>query len=118
MVNLVPELELIIGEQPAVPSFAQTRNGGSSSCCAIHRDFRAPEHPLTLFLDDLQWLDAATLDCSRRVHSVGSAAPDADRCVSRQRVSAAIRDVEARDDTERGTPCRKSSSRPSPMKTC
>ena len=24
--------------------------------------FAKPEHPLALFLDDLQWLDAATLD--------------------------------------------------------
>lgn len=24
--------------------------------------FARPEHPLALFLDDLQWLDAATLD--------------------------------------------------------
>jgi len=29
---------------------------------AIHRGFRSTEHPLALFLDDLQWLDAATLD--------------------------------------------------------
>ena len=26
------------------------------------RVFARPEHPLALFLDDLQWLDAATLD--------------------------------------------------------
>jgi hypothetical protein len=28
----------------------------------IARLFARPEHPLALFLDDLQWLDAATLD--------------------------------------------------------
>jgi hypothetical protein len=28
----------------------------------VHRGFARPEHPLALFLDDLQWLDAATLD--------------------------------------------------------
>src|SRR5260370_3059844 len=29
--------------------------------------FARPEHPLTLFLDDLQWLDAATLDLLERL---------------------------------------------------
>ena len=64
IVDLVPELKLIIGEQPPVPEVppqdAQRR---------FHLVFRRfisvfarPEHPLALFLDDLQWLDAATLD--------------------------------------------------------
>ena len=29
---------------------------------SIRQRIRTPEHPLALFLDDLQWLDAATLD--------------------------------------------------------
>jgi PAS domain S-box-containing protein len=64
LVDLVPELKLIIGEQPAIaalpPQEAKIRS---------HLTFRRflgvfarPEHPLALFLDDLQWLDAATLD--------------------------------------------------------
>jgi PAS domain S-box-containing protein len=64
MVNLVPELKLIIGEQPAVlelpPQDAQRRFQ------LVFRRFigvfARPEHPLALFLDDLQWLDGATLD--------------------------------------------------------
>jgi predicted ATPase len=64
MVDLVPELKLIIGEQPPVlelpPQQAQSRFQ------LVFRRFIAvfarPEHPLALFLDDLQWLDAATLD--------------------------------------------------------
>jgi predicted ATPase len=63
-VDLVPELKLIIGEQPPVaalpPQEAKTR-----SHLAFRRFlgvFARPEHPLALFLDDLQWLDAATLD--------------------------------------------------------
>jgi predicted ATPase len=64
LVDLVPELKLILGEQPAVPDLplqdAQTRFR-----LLIRRFisvFAQPEHPLTLFLDDLQWADAATLD--------------------------------------------------------
>jgi PAS domain S-box-containing protein len=64
IVNLVPELELVIGKQPPVadlpPQDAQNRFQ------MVFRRFLAvfarPEHPLALFLDDLQWLDAATLD--------------------------------------------------------
>ncbi|MDB5042466.1 MAG: histidine kinase [Candidatus Eremiobacteraeota bacterium] len=63
IVNLIPELELVIEKQPLVadlpPQDAQRR---------FQRVFRQflgvfarPEHPLALFLDDLQWLDAATL---------------------------------------------------------
>src|SRR6202790_4419456 len=64
IVNLVPELELVIGKQPPVaelpPRDAQNRFQ------MVFRRFLAvfarKEHPLALFLDDLQWLDAATLD--------------------------------------------------------
>jgi PAS domain S-box-containing protein len=64
MVDLVPELKLILGEQPPVevlePQQAQARFQ------LVFRRFLGvfarPEHPLALFLDDLQWLDAATLN--------------------------------------------------------
>jgi PAS domain S-box-containing protein len=62
--DLAPELKFIIGEQPPVvdlpPQDAQRRFQ------LVFRRFigvfARPEHPLVLFLDDLQWLDAATLD--------------------------------------------------------
>src|SRR6266446_1105602 len=64
MVDVVPELKLILGEEPPVaelpPQQAQSRFQ------LVFRRFigifTRPEHPLALFLDDLQWLDAATLD--------------------------------------------------------
>src|SRR5438477_2779396 len=64
MVNLVPELELIIGEQPAVPELSP-QDAQRRFQFVLRRFigvFAQPEHPLALFLDDLQWLDAATLD--------------------------------------------------------
>ena len=64
IVNLIPELEFVIGKQiPAVELPPQEARG------RFHLVFRRfvgafarPEHPLALFLDDLQWLDTATLD--------------------------------------------------------
>src|SRR3989454_5748021 len=64
MVNLVPELELIVGEQPAVPEVSP-QDAQRRFQFVLRRfigTFARPEHPLTLFLDDLQWLDGATLD--------------------------------------------------------
>src|SRR5712664_572250 len=64
IVNLVPELELVIGKQPPVadlpPQDAQNRFQMVLRC--FLGVFARKEHPLALFLDDLQWLDAATLD--------------------------------------------------------
>ncbi|MDR5760831.1 AAA family ATPase [Caballeronia sp. LZ035] len=64
MVNLIPELALIIGEQPAVPVLLP-RDAQSRFQLVFRRFlgvFARPEHPLALFVDDLQWLDSATLD--------------------------------------------------------
>jgi PAS domain S-box-containing protein len=64
IVDLVPELKLIIGEQPSVPDLPPQAAQGRFQL-VLRRFigvFAQPEHPLALFLDDLQWLDAATLD--------------------------------------------------------
>ena len=64
LVDLVPELKLIIGEQPTIaplpPQEAKTRSHFAFR--QFIGVFARPEHPVALFLDDLQWLDAATLD--------------------------------------------------------
>jgi serine/threonine protein kinase len=64
MVDLVPELKLIIGEQPPLPDLPPQDAQGRFQLVfqRFIRVFARPEHPLALFLDDLQWLDAATLD--------------------------------------------------------
>jgi PAS domain S-box-containing protein len=64
IVDLVPELKLIIGEQPPVPDL-EPQDAQRRFQLVFRRFisvFTRPEHPLALFLDDLQWLDAATLD--------------------------------------------------------
>jgi PAS domain S-box-containing protein len=64
ILNLVPELGFIIGEQPPLrdlpPMDAKARF--QSVVRRFIGVFARQEHPLTLFLDDLQWLDAATVD--------------------------------------------------------
>jgi PAS domain S-box-containing protein len=64
IMDLVPDLKLIIGEQPPVsdlePQDAQRRF--QLVFTRFISVFARPEHPLALFLDDLQWLSTATLD--------------------------------------------------------
>src|SRR6202046_2204512 len=64
MTDLIPELKLIIGDPPPVPELDPQQAQGRFQL--VFRRFigvfARQEHPLALFLDDLQWLDAATLD--------------------------------------------------------
>jgi predicted ATPase len=64
IVNLVPEVELVIGKQPPVPDLPpkDAQNRFQLVFRRFLSAFAKPEHPLALFLDDLQWLDMATLD--------------------------------------------------------
>ncbi|MGO9995345.1 MAG: AAA family ATPase [Steroidobacteraceae bacterium] len=64
IVNLVPELELIIGKQPPVAELPpqETKNRFQMVFRRFLGVFARKEHPLVLFLDDLQWLDSATLE--------------------------------------------------------
>src|SRR6266700_2296323 len=64
MIDLVPELKVIIGEQPPVPELPpqDARRRFQVVFRRFIGVFAQRDHPLALFLDDLQWLDAATLD--------------------------------------------------------
>jgi len=64
IVSLVPEAEFILGKQPPIPDLPP-RDAQKRIRQVFRRllgAFARPEHPLALFLDDLQWLDSATLD--------------------------------------------------------
>lgn len=62
--QLVTELTLVIGAQPPVPELSPQEE--KARFHAVFRRFigvfARAEHPLALFLDDLQWVDAATLE--------------------------------------------------------
>jgi len=64
IMDLVPDLNLVIGDQPPVPEVPP--QDAQARFQLVFRRFLSvfarPEHPLALFLDDLQWLDLATLD--------------------------------------------------------
>ena len=63
MVNLIPELELVIGKQPALPHLPpqEAQNRFEAVWRRFLSVFARKEHPLALFIDDLQWLDPETL---------------------------------------------------------
>jgi diguanylate cyclase (GGDEF)-like protein len=69
VVDLVPELELIIGHQPAVAELtpAKARNRLHIVLTAFLGVFAGEGHPVVLFLDDLHWSDLPTLELLRRL---------------------------------------------------
>jgi predicted ATPase/signal transduction histidine kinase/GAF domain-containing protein len=64
MTDLLPTLFLVIGEQPQLADVSpqEAKNRFRLVFRRFVSAFAQPEHPLVLFLDDLQWADAATLD--------------------------------------------------------
>jgi predicted ATPase/signal transduction histidine kinase/tRNA A-37 threonylcarbamoyl transferase component Bud32 len=64
VVDVVPALELIIGAQPRVPELEalEAQNRFNLVFQNFVQVFCKPAHPLVLFLDDMQWADAASLN--------------------------------------------------------
>ncbi len=63
IIDVIPELELIIGAQPSGPEIApeQALNRFNLTFENFMAVFISPEHPLVIFIDDLQWADSASL---------------------------------------------------------
>ena len=64
IIDVIPEVELIIGPQPPVADAAarpRRRTASTSVFESFFRAFAGAEHPLVVFLDDLQWADPPSL---------------------------------------------------------
>ena len=67
--DILPKLELIIGKQPPLPELDE--NEGRDLFNLTFKNFMSvfakSDHPLVLFLDDMQWVDAAGLAYIRKL---------------------------------------------------
>lgn len=63
IVNFIPEVELLIGSQPPIPDLPldETENRFQMVFDNFLNVFTKKEHPVSLFIDDLQWADLASL---------------------------------------------------------
>jgi len=63
IIDVIPELTSIIGQQPDVPTLLPAEN--KNRFLRVFQDFiqalATQEHPLVMFLDDLQWADNSSL---------------------------------------------------------
>ncbi|MBD2210993.1 AAA family ATPase [Nostoc linckia FACHB-104] len=69
LIEVIPELEIIIGKQPPAPELAG--NAAQNRFNLLFQNFisifTTKEHPLVMFLDDLQWADLASLQLIKLV---------------------------------------------------
>lgn len=63
IIDVIPEFARIVGDRPELPELpsAEARARFEAAFRAFVRTIATEEHPLVLFLDDVQWADAASL---------------------------------------------------------
>ncbi|MBD2385455.1 trifunctional serine/threonine-protein kinase/ATP-binding protein/sensor histidine kinase [Cylindrospermum sp. FACHB-282] len=63
MIDIIPELEKILGKQPQVAEITGTASENRFNLLFVNfiRVLATKSHPLVIFLDDLQWVDSASL---------------------------------------------------------
>jgi len=73
IIDVIPELERIIGQQPPVPELSgmAAQNRFNLLFQTFIQVFATPQHPLVMFLDDLQWADSASLKLMQLLMSKG-----------------------------------------------
>lgn len=70
IINYIPEVEFIIGEQPPLQSLQPMEEHKRFIEISIGfiTSFATAEHPLVLFLDDMQWSDRATFEILKTLY--------------------------------------------------
>ncbi len=71
ILDVIPEVELIIGEQPLVPALgpAEAQNRFNFVFQNFIAVFAQKERPLAVLLDDMQWADSATLNLIQTIYT-------------------------------------------------
>jgi predicted ATPase len=92
LAGVLPDIELILGPQAPPPPLdpAEAQNRFRYVLQNFVRTLARPEHPLVIALDDLQWVDAATLDLLQAILT--------DEAISHLLVIGAFRDNEVGED--------------------
>ena len=64
ILEVIPEVELLLGPQPDIAGLspAERQNRFQNVFQEFIRSFAQADHPLAIFLDDLQWADQASLE--------------------------------------------------------
>ncbi len=73
IIDVIPDMELITGPQPPLIELGadEAQNRFNRVFLEFMRVFCRKEHPLVIFLDDLQWVDRATLKLIELIMEVG-----------------------------------------------
>lgn len=77
LTDIVPALESIIGPQPDVPRLGgmESQNRFNYIFGRFINSLATAEHPLVVFLDDLQWIDSASLNLIEMLFAARSNCP-------------------------------------------
>jgi len=69
IIDVIPDLELIIGKQPPVAEVSATeaQNRFQMFFSNFIKILCSKEHPFILFIDDLQWIDSASLSLLKNI---------------------------------------------------
>jgi len=69
IIDVIPEVEHIIGKQPLAASVSseEALNRFNILMLKFLQVFTKPEHPLVIFLDDMQWIDIASLNLFKQI---------------------------------------------------